>query len=72
MQIKGMREDDKHETRDSQMWKRVQVQARRRDGDLESTRSASKYLDKTDFGAGYQVQGEGAGLVDLVKDVGQG
>ena len=82
-----MREDGKHKARDSQMWKRVQVQARRRYGDLESTRSASKYLDDTDIGAGYQdvrtggsmhedaaartktMQGEGAGLVNLVKDV---
>ena len=54
MQIKGMRKDGKSKTRDSQMWKRVQVQARRRYGDLESTRSASKYLDDTDIGAGYQ------------------
>ena len=53
-QIKGMREDGKHKARDSQMWKRMQVQARRRYGDLESTRSASKYPDDTDIGAGYQ------------------
>ena len=53
-QIKGMREDGKHKTRDSQKWKRVQVQVRRRYADLESTVSTSKYLDNTDIGAGYQ------------------
>ena len=53
-QIKGMREDGKHKTRDSQKWKRVQVQPRRRYTDLESTTSKSKYLEDTDIGAGYQ------------------
>ena len=53
-QIKGMREDGIHKTRDSQKWKRVQVQARRRYVDLESTESKSRYLDDTDIGAGYQ------------------
>ena len=63
-----MREDG----RDSQKGKRVQVQARKRYGDLESTWSASSYLEDTDVGAGYQVQGKGAGLVDKVKGVGAG
>ena len=53
-QIKGMRKDGMNKTRDSQKWKRVQVQARRRYADLESTMSTSKYLDDIDIGAGYQ------------------
>ena len=69
-QIKGMREEGKHKTRDSQKWKRVQVQARRRYSDRESTRGASSYLEDTDIGAGYWVQGKGAGLVDMLKGVG--
>ena len=50
-QVKGMREDGKHKTRDSQRWKRVQVQDRKRYTTLETP---SKYLDETDIGAGYQ------------------
>jgi hypothetical protein len=63
-----MREDGKCKTRDSQMWKRVQVQARRRYGDLESTRSASKYLDDIDIWAGYQdVRSRFIFIVCLIK-----
>ena len=83
-QVKGMREDGKHMTRDSQRWKQVQVQARRRYADLETTR---KYLDETDIGAGYQsdagrvpgrdnrndvYKAKGAGLDDNVLGVGAG
>ena len=50
-QVKGMREDGKHKTRDSQRWKQVQVTDRKRYTTLETP---SKYLDKTDMGAGYQ------------------
>ena len=35
-QFKGMREDRKYKTRDSQKWKWVQVQARRSYGEVES------------------------------------
>ena len=58
-QVKGMHEDGKHKTRDSQKWKRVQVQARRRYGEQERP---SKYLNKTDIGAGnLDNKGRGAG-----------
>ena len=53
--IKGMREDGKHKTRDSQKWKRVQVQDRRSYGEVERP---SRYLDETDIGAGI-LDGEG-------------
>ena len=72
-------------TRDSQRWKRVQGQARRRYADLKTT---SKYLDETDIGPGYQgdagrqVPGRddrhdvhkagGAGLDNKVQGVGAG
>ena len=65
-QIKGMREDGKYKTRDSQKWKRVQVQDRRSYGEVERP---SRYLDETNIGAGAgpcrvcQGQGRGAGRV---------
>ena len=86
-QVKGMQEDGKHKTRDSQRWKRVQVQDRNRYTTLETP---SKYLDETDIGAGYQddagrgrqVSGRddqddmhkagGAGLDDTVQGEGAG
>ena len=77
-QVKGMREDGKHKTRDSQKWKRVQVQARRRYTDLKSTESTSKYLDDTDIGAGYQDDWDnryktwGAGLDGVFEGGGAG
>ena len=58
-QVKGMREDRKYITRDSQKWKWVQVQASRIYGEVERP---SRYLDETDIGAGNQ-DGEGQGRV---------
>ena len=78
MQVKGMRKDGKHKTRDSQKWKRVQVQARRRYADLESTESTSKYLDDTDIRPGYQddrdnrYKAGGAGLDGMFEGGGAG
>ena len=65
-QIKDMQEDGKYKTRDSQKWKRVQVQDRRSYGEVERP---SRYLDETNIGAGAgpccvcQGQGRGAGRV---------
>ena len=53
--IKGMREDGKHNTRDSQRSKKVQVQDRRSYGEVERP---SRYLDETDIEAGI-LEGEG-------------
>ena len=44
-----MRKDGKHKTRDSQRWKKLQVQDRRSYGEVERP---SRYLDETDIGAG--------------------
>ena len=63
-----MREDGKHKTRDSQRWKRVQVQARRRYGEQERP---SKYLDKTNIGAG-NLDDEGWGRDDTKEGVDEG
>ena len=46
-QIKDMQEDGKYKIRDSQKWKRVQVQDRRSYGKVERP---SRYLDETDIG----------------------
>ena len=71
-QIKGMREDRKYKTRDSQKWKRVQVQDRRSYGEVERP---SRYLDETDIGAGI-LDGEGRGHEvqghDIVMDNSKG
>ena len=56
-QIKAMREDGKHKTRDSQKWKRVSVQPRRRYKDMRSAEHTSKYLEDTNIGATYQGEG---------------
>ena len=48
-QIKGMREDGKHKTRESQRWRKVQLQDRRSYGEVERP---SSYLDDTDIWAG--------------------
>ena len=63
-----MREDGKHKTRDSQRWKRVQVQARRRYGEQERP---SKYLEKTNIGAG-NLDDEGWGRDDTKEGVDEG
>ena len=52
-----MWEDGKHKTRDSQRWKKVQVQDRRSYGEVERP---SRYLDETKIGAGI-IEGEGRG-----------
>ena len=65
-QVKGMREDGKHKTRDSKKRQRVQVQARRRYGELERP---SKYLDETDIGAG-NIDEEGRGREVPGQDIG--
>ena len=54
-QIKGMQEDGKYKTRDSQKWKQLQVQARKSYGEVERP---SRYLDETDIGVG-NLDGEG-------------
>ena len=64
-QIKGMREGGKHKTRDSQRWKKVQVQDRRSYGEVEWPNS---YLDKTNIRAGI-LEGEGWGHVARGHDI---
>ena len=64
-QVKGMREDRKYKTRDSQKWKWVQVQARRSYGEVERP---SRYLDETDIGAGNQ-GGKGWGRAVQGQDI---
>ena len=54
MQIKAMREDGKQKTRDSQKWKKVNVQPRRIYKDVRSREQESRYLEDTDIGANYQ------------------
>ena len=56
-QIKGMQMDGKHKTRDSQRWKKVQVQDKRSYGEMERP---SSYLDETDIGGGIS-DGKGRG-----------
>ena len=64
-QIKAMREDGKHKTRDSQKWKRVSVQLRRRYKDVRSREHTSRYLEDTDIGANYQgKEGRGPGAME--------
>ena len=53
-QIKARREDGKQKTRDSQKWKKVEVQPRRRYKDMGSRDHASRYQEDTDIGATYQ------------------
>ena len=59
-QIKATREDGKQKTRDSQKWKKVDVQPRRSYKDVGSREYVSRYLEDTDIGATYQ-GGEGQG-----------
>ena len=78
-QIKAMREDGKQKTRDSQKWKKVDVQPRRSYKDVRSRYHESRYLEDTDIGAKYQgeegrgpntrEQGQGAGLIEVVMAV---
>ena len=61
-QIKGMRLDGKHKTRDLQRWKKVHVQDRRSYGKVERP---SSYLDETDIGAGTDNQGHDFVMVNF-------
>ena len=66
-----MREDGKRKTRDSQKWKKVDVQPRRSYEDVEGRHQESRYLEDADIGATYrgeegrgpdaEEQGQGAG-----------
>ena len=76
-QIKAMREDGKRKTRDSQKWKKVDVQPRRSYEDVEGRHQESRYLEDADIGATYrgeegrgpdaEEQGQGAGRLGWLR-----
>jgi hypothetical protein len=71
-QIKATREDGKQKTRDSQKWKKVEVQPRRRYKEVGSRDHVSTYLEDTNIGVTYQgeegrEQGQGEGQVGTAQ-----